>query len=78
MNTRGEVFQEKLEKIKDKIYTFSYIFKLKKNIQDYSKVNFIKMDSRLAWVVDGDGPSFGPEAGDALNFGPTGGWGFLT
>ena len=27
---------------------------------------------RLAWVVAGDGPSFGPEAGDALNFGPTG------
>ena len=27
---------------------------------------------RLAWVVVGDDPSFGPEAGDALNFGPTG------
>ena len=23
-------------------------------------------------MVVGDGPSFGPEAGDALNFGPTG------
>ena len=23
-------------------------------------------------MVAGDGPSFGPEAGDALNFGPTG------
>ena len=30
MNTRGKVFKEKLEKIKDKIYTFLYIFKLKK------------------------------------------------